>query len=302
MDILSDWLQVVDTRGGLLARSKLMAPWGMALPATRDCLFHLLTEGRCWLRRAGEAPLELAAGDFVLLPGGDAHELVHEPAAEAEPLETLLTRLEQQAAGDRATLICGVYRSERAQPLPLLGSLPRVVHFRAAEVAGDAGLSASIGLLLEELDRPGPGGETLVPTLFQALLLYTLRAMGRRQGEQNRWMAALEDPALSLALQKIHAEPGADWTVQGLAEAAGLSRAVFAQRFTQALGEAPLTYLTNWRMHLAARRFAVGAPALVDVAEELGYRSEFSFSRAFKRKWGVAPTVYRRQAQAVAAR
>jgi AraC-like DNA-binding protein len=300
VDILSEWLQVVDTRGVLLAKSRLISPWGLAMPASRDCMFHLLTEGICWLRRANEAPLELGPGDFVLLREGVGHDLVHAPDAVAEPLELAIARPEQRGSGARATLICGAYRSERTQPLPLIRCMPPLLLFRAAELAEDAALSALVKLLLEDVERPGPGAETLLPALFDALLLYTLRLWGRQNCPQNRWMAGLQHPALSLALQRMHASPELDWTVEALAQEAGLSRAVFAKRFTEAFGEAPLSYLTHWRMQLAAKRFATGTDSLIEVASQLGYQSEFSFSRAFKRKWGVAPSVYRKQARSAA--
>jgi AraC-like DNA-binding protein len=302
MDVLSDWLRTLDTRGVLLARSRLIAPWGMSIAASKDCTFHLLTQGKCWLRRGKETPLEMRAGDLVLLRDGEAHDLVHTPKAIAEPLERILARPEQRGSGPQATLICGAYRSGGPQQLPLIRSMPPVLHFRATEIANDAALSALVKLLLEEVEQPGPGAETLLPTLFDALLLYLLRLWGRQQCSQNRWLAGLQDPALSLALQQIHSAPEADWTVEGLAQTAGLSRAVFAKRFSEAFGEAPLTYLTNWRMQLAAKRFATGAASLVEVAAQLGYQSEFSFSRAFKRRWGVAPSIYRRKAQQTGAK
>ena len=297
MDVLSDWLRSLDTRGVLLARSRLIAPWGVSIGASQDCTFHLLTQGKCWLRRGKKAPLEMGAGDFVLLRDGEAHDLVHAPDGIAEPLEKVIARREQRGRGPRTTLICGAYRGGHPQQFPLMRSLPPLLHFRATEVADDAALSALVKLLSEEVEQPGPGAEALLPSLFDALLLYTLRLWGRQQCSQNRWMAGLQDPALSLALQQIHSAPEADWTVEGLAQSAGLSRAVFAKRFSEAFGEAPLTYLTNWRMQLAAKRFATGAPSLVEVATQLGYQSEFSFSRAFKRRWGVAPSIYRKQAQ-----
>jgi AraC-like DNA-binding protein len=114
-------------------------------------------------------------------------------------------------------------------------------------------------------------------------------------------MAALRDPALGKALASIHAEPGGDWTVAALASTAGLSRAAFARRFTQTVGEPPMAYLTRWRMGLAAQLLSGGQQPLPDVARRLGYESEFAFSRAFKRNYGVAPATYRRHGVSSAA-
>ncbi|MCX6609624.1 MAG: AraC family transcriptional regulator [Acidobacteria bacterium] len=299
MDVLSDWLRVLETRGLLLARSRFAAPWGIAIPASGDCMFHVVSEGVCWLRCPGEEPLLLELGDFVLLPGGESHELVHSRDGLTEDLSVVLARAQSPVGDVAGSVVCGAYQSGALRPLPLIRSLPKIVHFRAEELSQDVGLASVIQLLLAVVERPGPGGEALLPTLFDALLLYTLRAWGNKTCSQNRWMAGLGDPALSAALQQMHSEPGRAWTVETLAQAAGLSRAVFAKRFSEAFGEPPLGYLTAWRMRLAAKMFAEAKVSVVEAATNLGYDSEFAFSRAFKRVLGVAPSVYRRQAQPV---
>lgn len=304
MDVLSDWLQDVGTKGILLARTKFASPWGIALPPTgsSNCMFHVVTEGRCWLRVKGRT-VALQRGDYVLLPNGDAHELLHDPSAQAEPLDEFLARAKKisnrKAEG---SILCGAYRSrEQAKPLALIRSLPGLVHFPAGEIEQNRSLAAVLELLRHEVEHPGAGHEALLPVLFDALLLYTLRAWGNRgncASEQNQWMAALHDPAVAAALQGMHSDPGRAWTVESLAGLAGVSRAVFARRFAGALGEPPLSYLTGWRMRLAARRFEVGGESMGEVAKHLGYDSEFAFSRAFKRVWGVAPRAYRKQVAA----
>jgi AraC-like DNA-binding protein len=299
MDVLSDWMREVNARGLLLARTKFAGPWGVAIPASPECLFHVVTEGTCWLRRASDpAPLQLRRGDYVLLPGGEAHELLDAPGSPTEPLAEFLTRV-SRAPGPQApsgAILCGAYRSHHAEPLPLVRSLPPLVHFPAADLPQESALAAVIQLLCHEVDRPGPGTEALLPSLFDALLLYTLRAWGTRECvSQNRWLAALHDPAVSVALERIHAEPGRAWTVESLAQASGLSRAVFAKRFAEVLGEPPVAYLTKWRMRIAARLLTGGRESLSELASQLGYDSEFAFSRAFKRQTGQSPGAYRKQ-------
>jgi AraC-like DNA-binding protein len=300
MDVLGDWLRDVGTTGILLARSKFAAPWGIAIPGIAnggDCMFHVVTEGSCWLRVHGNV-MELRRGDYVLLPNGDPHDLLHAPDGTAEPIDDFLARVPGHGVAADGAIICGAYRGHNhGKPLPLIRSLPAVVYFPAEEIRVDASLSAVLDLLTAEVETPGVGGEALLPTLFDALLLYTLRAWGRRSCEttRNRWMAALQDPQLAASLQRMHGEPGNPWTVESLARCAGLSRAAFARRFAQVLGEPPLSYLTALRMRLAARRFAAGGESMSEVARQLGYDSEFAFSRAFKREWGVAPRAYRKQ-------
>jgi AraC-like DNA-binding protein len=302
MDVLSDWLREANARGLLLARTRFAAPWGIAIPASPECLFHVVTEGTCWLRRASDpVVLELRRGDYVLLPGGEAHELLDAPGSPSEPLPEFLARVSRGASFARnpcGAVLCGAYRAEHAEPLPLVRSLPALVHFSAEDLRRETALAAVIELLCQEVERPGPGTEALLPSLFDALLLYTLRAWGQRQcasQEQNGWMAALHDPAVAKGLERMHAEPGRPWTVESLAQAAGVSRAVFAKRFAEVLGEGPASYLTGWRMRLAARMLVGGRESMSQVARQLGYDSEFAFSRAFKRQIGQSPGAYRKQ-------
>ncbi|WP_425554576.1 helix-turn-helix transcriptional regulator [Kribbella sancticallisti] len=110
------------------------------------------------------------------------------------------------------------------------------------------------------------------------------------------WSKALTDDAVARSLESIHARPGASWTVADLAADVGLSRAAFARRFTEAVGEPPLTYLSRWRMTTAARLLRDHDRSLAAVAKEIGYTSEFAFAKAFKRDFGLAPGAYRRQA------
>ncbi|MDC0682737.1 MULTISPECIES: AraC family transcriptional regulator [Sorangium] len=295
-DVLTEWCRVLSTKGVLLARSRLPAPWGMRLEARAQVTFHIVTEGACWLRREGAAPLALHQGDLCLLPQGLAHELVHARDGRAEPLERLLERRSiLPTGGPVTTMVCGAYCLDAQLAEPMLRGLPPVVHFAAKEVRANPPLSAVMSLVTAELDRPGPGSEVLVQHLFDALFLYILRAWADGvAASAPGWLPALKDAALSRALASMHADPAAPWTVETLAREAGLSRAAFARRFTAELGEPPLGYLTRWRMGLASRILLQSEASLAEVARRVGYESEFAFSRAFKRSRGVAPASFRR--------
>ncbi|WP_437877451.1 AraC family transcriptional regulator [Sorangium sp. So ce513] len=299
-DVLTDWYRVLCTKGVLLARSRLPAPWGMRLDARTQATFHIITEGSCWLRREGAAPVALHQGDLCLLPHGLAHELVHAPNGRSEPLERLLARRSVPATGGpMTTVVCGAYCLDAQLARPMLRGLPPVVHFSAAGVRASPSLHSVMSLLLVELDRPGPGSEVLVHHLFDALFLYVLRACADgAAAAAPGWLTALQDAALSRALARMHADPAAPWTVELLAREAGLSRAAFARRFTAELGEPPLAYLTRWRMGLASRLLLQSEASLAEVARRVGYESEFAFSRAFKRDRGMAPATFRRSVAA----
>jgi AraC-like DNA-binding protein len=189
--------------------------------------------------------------------------------------------------------LCGAYRLDAAQVHPLLSSLPEVVHLPARL---DRDLRAVVDLLCAELERPRLGTDALIPALLDALLLYILRAWfdERATTTETGWAAALRDPAITAALHAIHRDPAHPWTVASLAARAGLSRAAFARRFTEKVGRPPLTYLTWWRLTLAAQLLRDTDAPLRLVAGRSGYSSEFAFAKAFKRHHGSAPGKLRR--------
>jgi transcriptional regulator GlxA family with amidase domain len=151
-----------------------------------------------------------------------------------------------------------------------------------------------------ELENPRVGSHGIVPLLIDSLLLYILRAWLEEQptAEARGWAAALRDPAIAAALSAIHGDPSAPWTVAALATRAGLSRAGFARRFTEQVGEPPLAYLTRWRMTCAAKLLRESDTPLSTVATRTGYGSEYALGKAFKREYGLAPGHYRRQNRA----
>jgi AraC family transcriptional activator of mtrCDE len=298
MDVLADWVGLSGPSGVLLARSRMQAPWGMGLSAGAEAMFHIVAEGTCWLRRAGAPALKLQVGDLALLPEGVAHELVHAPDGASEPLAVLIQRTPTPLPADAlhaTTVYCGVYRFDANLAQPLLRGLPPVLHMSAAQIAEDVGLRSTLALITNELASEQPASQWLLPHLFDALLVYLVRRWVAEGGPLGSgWMVALRDPALSRALTRMHAEPHSPWTVESLAREAGLSRAAFARRFAEQVGEAPLAYLTRWRMGLAARLLRDTHAPLAEIASRVGYDSEFSFSRAFKRSRGQAPHAFRR--------
>ena len=295
MDLLTDWLQEIGTNAVVLCRSRVSAPWGMRISTQDGIMFHIMTEGSCWLCRSTDPPLRLLKGDLVLVPRGLDHELLDNPNSASIPLDDFLAQPSFPLNGNAmATLICGVYLTDANLIHPMLHALPPVIHLPASTISANPSLTSTLSLLISELDQSALGGKTLIQHLFDSLFIYILRTWTEETAADHPgWISALKDPYLSKALAKIHAEPSHAWTVQSLANEAGLSRAAFARQFAQQLGEPPLGYLTRWRMIVAARLMLNTKASLAEVAEHVGYESEFAFSRAFKRSHGVAPTRYR---------
>lgn len=156
-------------------------------------------------------------------------------------------------------------------------------------------------MLGAELHHPRSGTDAIMPALIDMLLLYVLRAwLDEHTDQPTGWATALTDPAIATALHHIHRQPETPWTVEELAKRASLSRATFAKRFTTAVGQPPLTYLTWWRMTTAARLLHRTDIQIHAIAQRCGYSSEYAFSKAFKREYGIPPNQYRRRQSAPA--
>ncbi|WP_214318420.1 AraC family transcriptional regulator [Nonomuraea sediminis] len=302
MDVLSDAVTTMRTGRPHSNRNRLRAPWGLRFPPTDGAGFHIVLSGSCWLLPGSAEPLRLAAGDIVFLPREPGHALADDPAS---PLTEFRIggrdREDATGTGAATDLLCGAYVLDRSRPHPLLADLPDVIHL-PAQVGRHRRLRTAVDLLGAELADPGAGTSASVSALLDLLLLYMLRAWfdDRSVGEPTGWPAALADPEISAALHAMHTDPAAPWSVRELGERAGLSRTVFAQRFSALVGRPPLAYLTWWRMTVAARTLRETDAPLATVARQCGYASEFAFAKTFKREFGLAPGAFRRQSQVLA--
>lgn len=303
MDPLSDVLAAVQTGRPVSCRTVGRAPWAFRQGASSTAQFHVVISGTAWLTMEGAQPLHLAPGDVVLLPHGTPHILGDTPLTPPVDLESLenlhppgLPMMSAVIGGDGAEtiMLCGAFLLGLSAPAhPLLRSLPAVLHLPASRGTGRE-LGAAVDLLAGEIEVSGPGSGVIVESLIGALFAYVLRTwcgQGRECGAE--WLAALSDPVLGRALHAVHADPGRAWTVSDLAAVAGLSRAAFSRRFTAAVGEPPLTYLTHWRMLRAQHLLRTAGSPLESIARDVGYESSFAFGKAFKRHTGVSPGRYR---------
>ncbi|CAM4045653.1 AraC family transcriptional regulator [Kibdelosporangium persicum] len=282
VDLLSDVIAVTRTGEPRSAKITWTTPWSHWFgPVPAAAGFQVILHGRCWLLRPGHAPLELREGDILFLAHGQGHTLADSPPG-AEP----------RATATRTVTLCGAYELDPARAHPLLRTLPETIHL-PARLGVD--LRLAVDLLSAELTEPRLGTDALVPALLESLLVYILRTWFESPDEPaTGWALALRDPVIAAALRAMHENPAEPWTVATLASSAGLSRAPFARRFAEKVGQPPLTYLTWWRMTIAAQLLRDTTAPLTVIAGKVGYGSEFAFSAAFKRQFGVSPGRYRR--------
>ncbi len=286
-------------------RGELRAPWGLELMRECGAGFHFVAEGSCYLRWGDRPPLRLNAGDLVLLPHARDHILADAPDSPTVPVDSLVRETVGQTAillgnggsGALAVLVGGSVQFEEPGLHPLLERMPEVLHLSTAGGEQDEMLRSMVAAMGAEALSARPGRATVMTRLADILVIQAVRWwLDHGSAECSGWLRALRDPQVGKALALIHRRPEENWTVRSLAEAVHLSRSVFSARFTEFVGTPPMQYCTRWRMHLAGRWLQEDKLGIREVAARLGYESEPSFSRAFKRLHGVPPGAIRRGA------
>lgn len=287
------------------ARVEWPAPWGQRFPsAPGSAGFQVVLQGSCWAIPPEGDPIPVGTGDVLFFPHGHGYALADSPTSpiaesDCDPYADagLFASATVEGAGPVTVTLCGGYQLDSGRAHPLLRGLPEMIHL-PARLGHYTELRAAVELLGKEIEEPRPGADMVVSALLDMLLLYILRAWFDVSLEHcgvDGWAAALADPAVSAALDGIHRDPAHPWTVESLGRRAGLSRAAFSRRFTQFVGQPPLTYLTWWRLGTAARMLRDSDAALSEIAAAVGYGSEFAFANAFKREYGMAPGRFRRR-------
>jgi AraC-like DNA-binding protein/mannose-6-phosphate isomerase-like protein (cupin superfamily) len=314
MQLLSDFdpadqvgqlLRMIRIRSTIYCRSLLAAPWGFGVKAHGNPAFHIVTAGRCWLEVDGEpGQIALAEGDLVLLPTGSRHWMRNEPTTPATELEEILAttppgqhdRLRWEGSGPRAGLLCGGFAVEGSLAHPIFRALRPAVVIRGAGGRPAAWLSATIALLSAETASDEPGAGEVVTRLADVLLTQALRAaLNQLKSSGEAGLPALGDRRIASAIEVIHSQPEHRWSVGELAGEVALSRSAFAARFRELVGESPQRYMTRARLTHAAALLRTTDASLAQIAARAGYGTEFSFGKAFKRTFGIAPGAYRGQ-------
>jgi AraC-like DNA-binding protein len=260
----------------------------------------VIEQGACWLRVQGDELIALQSGDLVVLSQGAAHDIASDATLPAMVTIHLGEGYENESrcaaygeGPDTMALICGTFDLDEQHPL--LSLMPAVLLVRATEQRSTHWLDPTLRFFAAEAKGVEPGTQTMLRRLADMLFIQVVRFWLRETTHAERgWLAALRDPQLAQALGLLHKNVQHDWKVSELAEAVGMSRSAFSARFSELVGEAPMAYLTRWRMQRAARLLLEKRLQLTEVAARVGYESDAAFSKAFKRALGVSPGVYRR--------
>jgi AraC-like DNA-binding protein len=335
MDVLSDVLRSVRLCGSAFFTAEFSSPWALDSPnpdllatvvmpeAEHVSLFHVLMEGQCLLECERHPRVEMESGDVVVFPHGHAHTMRSEDAAPSTSLHHVLSRPSADAlphvslggGGRRTRFICG-YLNCNQRFAPLFEALPSVLVVRRrtdygtveaidgtprepADVPQESStwLATTLKFTVNEAVAARPGNAAMLGRLTELMFVEIVREYMQQLNPRERgWLAALRDPSVGKALRLLHESPMRPWTVDLLAHDVAISRSGLAQRFTRLLGESPMKYLSEWRIHLAKQMLRDRDDNIQNIAERIGYESQFAFNRAFKKATGSPPAVWRRAA------
>jgi len=317
MDALSDVLRVAHLTGGVFLNAEFFAPWCMAArmepehcspvlgPASHLIPYHYVVEGELHVRLDGEGEetLLLGPGEVVLFPRNDRHLLGSDlglpPVMGSDiiqpPEDGGLFSIHHGGGGARTRLVCGFLGCDSADGNPVISTLPPALRLNAEEGGAAEWIRSTFQYAADEVAAGRPGSETVLAKLSELLFVEAVRRYAESLPEdQTGWLAGLRDPYVARALALFHRDIARTWTVDELGRAIGLSRSALADRFTRVIGVAPMNYLANWRMQVAAQKLRTTSASLANVANTVGYESEAAFSRAFKKTFGMAPATWRR--------
>lgn len=324
-------LDGVRAQGALFDRSFVRAPWSLRFedhaPLTLVTMLGPDIAGGgtgAWVRPDGHDPVRVEPGDVAVLVGPEPFTISDEPdapprvvihdddvctspgGARVDDVPHLCSHRplddgDNIGNDDAAALLKGSYRVQGSVGDRMLRGLPRVLTVPAATDGSRP--AAGVDLIVAELAHPRLGQQAVLDRLLDLLLVSMLREwLDRPESSAPAWYQALSDPVVGPALRLVHHDPAHPWTVATLADRVAVSRATFARRFTDLVGEPPIGYLACWRLCLAADLLHRTDVTVGAVARQVGYANPEAFSVAFTRVYGVRPSEYRRDASATPAR
>ncbi|MCK7615468.1 AraC family transcriptional regulator [Roseibium sediminicola] len=311
-DALSQILDALKLRGSIYFHTSFSPPWAVEVPAFgRVARFHMAMRGSCWLVVKGrEKPVFLATGDLAVIPHGAAHVLCDELGREATSVDRVLEQSGYSGEGalyfggpekdQSCKLFCGHFEFEEGTVHPILEALPDIIHVPNTQTLNAHWLEAVMRFVASEVRASLPGSDAIVHRLTEIIFIQVVRTFVDQEGDRAGCLAAVLNPNLGRSMSRIHLAPEKSWTVEALAREAGMSRTVFAERFSGLVGMTPLAYVTHWRMEKARRDLRETDLPLIDIAETIGYSSEAAFNRAFKRQFNLTPGQMRREVRSTA--
>jgi AraC family transcriptional activator of mtrCDE len=300
MNNADHWLKYLNAEGFVIAQSKVKGDWGIEMEQREGTYFHFLAQGTAYFSLDGGPQIRLEPGDVVVLPQGATHQMRSSPQSKVASLGEFVKNIQTlySKESDATIVVCGSFGVDRYMVMPAIKSLPPSIHLRAESSGVTTPTSELLKQLQSEVENARIGSKLVVRNLLSNLFIYILRQWSESEkAHVGSWFFAMQNRHIAKALACIHQKPEIDWSLDSLASEAGLSRSLFAEQFRESVGETPYSYLTRWRLGIAAQLLAQTDLSIEEIAQKTGYRSEYSFNRAFKKARGRTPTKERERRQ-----
>lgn len=308
LDLLSDILTNLSMRGTLYFRTSFTKPWGVAVPDYENVArFHFAHRGSCLIRVGDDRnPIELAQGDLVIIPHGSSHALYcgHAPEQTIMPLDSVLETSGYDGSGvlvyggdepaSETQLICGHFSFDPRARHILMDRLPPLIHIKNYGENAGRWMEATLRMIGEEAGGQKMGGDLIALKMSETILAQAIRSYIEGNDAFENGLGAFADKNLGKTLDAFHKAPAKNWTVETLANTAGMSRTSFAVHFQKMMSMTPMEYVTKWRMEIAKKKLLSSEATLTDAAESAGYASDSAFTRAFKKETGMTPAEFRK--------
>ena len=297
MDILSEVLQTMKLQGTLYFDAKFQAPWGMSILQGEYANFHIVTDGECLVNISQtNKQIVLRKGDMILFPKGSAHSLADSVQSDIVNADELLQKTRRLKSGktiyggdgvNTVSLICGHFEYDKEYSHPLFDTLPLRIYLSSQNDSTLDWFTTTSELVVQLSQGNSLGKKIIVDKLAESLFLQILSKYIESLDYSSSFLIALQDINIGLALNAMHENITHSWTIDELSKIASMSKSLFSTKFSQMVGEPPIVYLAKWRM-IKARELLINTnKPLSQISELVGYQSEFSFSKAFKKMTGM---------------
>jgi AraC-like DNA-binding protein len=296
-DVIGDILETLRFRGSIFFRSELAAPWGMSLEMAGVPRFHVALSGDCYVGGNANDTVAVQEMDIIMLPSGNSHWIADEPGRELIPSSRAGAACELgeplfQRGKITNRLLCGIVKFDPASSHPLLETLPDILHF--PKLATTDPIWLTVTLIDTEMKRGHRYSEVIVDRLTEVLFLQLLHKQVESGASTTGFLAAMRDRRIHKALSLIHRDPAFNWTLESLGQQINMSRATLVRKFQDAVGVAPMAYVSNWRIEKAHNLISYSTRSLEDIADTTGFASARTLGKAYQRRYARTPSETRR--------
>lgn len=312
-DVFSETLRSLRISGSILFNEYYAQPWAISIPdasklkkilnlnsGTHVVAFHYVKRGYIEIALDTGNKIALEAGELAICFGGNAHQISQGLPSSALSVETLLRGMKNPFMPDEqhrvrsTSLICGLFLLQNIELNPLLASLPPLLHLSTHHQNPSKNLEGVLNQLNLEMENKSLGSTFVIERLLELLCAEAIRLqLESKVALTSGWLSSLKDPIVGRAIAMIHARPGDSWSVDQLAGNVAMSPSRFAARFTDAIGDSPMSYVAKWRMNVAGRLLKGSQQAIEEIANNVGYENVAAFNRAFKKHLGLPPAAWR---------